>query len=180
MFSSGLKENLCDFFALSLNFCSKSGNSLGPYNVDAVVRSLSHVWLFATPWTAAHQASLSFTVSRSLCKLKSIKSVMPSSSVILCRPLLLLPSVFCSIRVFPSESAVCIRWPKYWSFTSASVLPKTIQSWFCLGLTALISLLSKGLSRVFSNTIVWKYPFSGTPPSLWSKFHIHKRLLEKP
>ena len=117
MFSSGLKENLCDFFALSLNFCSKSGNSLGPYNVDAVVRSLSHVWLFATPWTVAHQASLSFTVSRSLCKLKFIKSLMPSNRVILCRPLLLLPSVFRSIRVFPSESAVHIRWPKYWSFT---------------------------------------------------------------
>ena len=117
MFSSGLKENLCDFFALSLNFCSKSGNSLGPYNVDAVVRSLSHVWLFATPWTAAHQASLSFTVSRSLCKLKSVKSVMPSNRVVLCCPLLLLPSVFRSIRVFPSESAVHIRWPKYWSFT---------------------------------------------------------------
>ena len=63
---------------------------------------------------------------------------------------------------------------------SASVLPKTIQSWFCLGLIGLISLLSKGLSRVFSSTIVWKYPFSGTHLSLWSKFHIHKRLLEKP
>ena len=75
----------------------------------------------------AHQASLSFTISQSLCKLKSIKSVMPSNYVILCRPFLLLPSVFHSIRVFPSESAICIRWPKYWSFTF-SISPSKEQS----------------------------------------------------
>ena len=81
------------------------------------VQLLSHVWLFATTWTAAHQASLSITNSRSLLKLMSIESVMPSNHLILCHPLLLLPSIFPSIRVFSVESALCIRWPKYWSFS---------------------------------------------------------------
>ena len=81
------------------------------------VQSLSRVWLFVTPWTTAHQASLSITTnSWSLLKLMSIKSVMPSSHLILCYPLLLPPSIFSSIRVFSNESALCIRWPKYWSF----------------------------------------------------------------
>ena len=79
--------------------------------------SLSHVWLFATPWTAAHQASLSLTTSQSLLKLMSIKLVMSSNHLILCYPLLLLPSIFPSIRVFSSESVLRIRWPKYWSFS---------------------------------------------------------------
>ena len=81
------------------------------------VHWLSHVRLFATPWTAARQASLSITSSQSLPKLMSIELVMPSNYVILCRPLLLLPSIFPSIRVFSNESALCIRWPKYWSFS---------------------------------------------------------------
>ena len=81
------------------------------------VQSLSCIWLFATPWTAAHQASLSINNSRSLPKLMSIESVMPSNYLILCRPLLLLPSIFPSIRVFSSESALRMRWPKYWSFS---------------------------------------------------------------
>jgi len=81
------------------------------------VQSLSHFWLFATPWTRARQASLSITNSRSLVKLMSIESVMPSSHLILCCPLLLLPSIFPSIRVFSNELALCIRWPKYWSFS---------------------------------------------------------------
>ena len=79
--------------------------------------SLSPVWLFATPWTSACQASLSFTISQSLLKLMSIELVVPSNHLILCRPLLLLPSIFPSIRVFSSESALCVRWPKYWSFS---------------------------------------------------------------
>ena len=83
----------------------------------SLVQSLSHVWLFSTSWTAAHQASLSFTNSRSLLKLTSIEPVMPSSHLILCRPLLLLPSIFPNIRVFSNESALLIRWPKYWSFS---------------------------------------------------------------
>ena len=91
------------------------------------VQSLSHVQNFATPWTAAHQASLSITKSRSLLKFMSIESVVPSNHFILCRPLLFPPSIFPSIRVFSNESVFCIRWPKYWSFSSASVFPKNIQ-----------------------------------------------------
>ena len=81
------------------------------------VQSLSRVRLFVTPWTAAHQASLSITKSQSLLKLMSIESVMPSNHLILCHPLLLLPSIFPSIRVFSNESVLPIRWPKYWSFS---------------------------------------------------------------
>ena len=82
-----------------------------------VVESLSHVWLFVTPWTATCQASLSFTIFWSLLKLMSIETVMPSNHLILCHPLLFLPSIFPSIRVFSDESVLCIRWPKYWSFS---------------------------------------------------------------
>ena len=85
--------------------------------VFSSVQSLSRVRLFVTPWTAARQASLSITNSQSLLKLTSIKSVMPSNHLILCHPLLLLPSIFSSIRVFSSESVLRIRWPKYWSFS---------------------------------------------------------------
>ena len=87
------------------------------FTFSSSVQSLSHVRLFVTPWTAACQASLSITNSHSLPKLMSIELVMPSNHLILCRPLLLLPSIFPSIRVFSNESALCIRWPKYWSFS---------------------------------------------------------------
>ena len=120
-----------------------------------VVQSLSSVQLFATPWTAACQASLSLTVSLSLLKLMSIESVRPSNHLILCHPLL--PSVFPSIRVFSNELALCIRWPKYGDSVSASVLQMNIQGWFPLELTGLISLLSKGCSRVFTNTTIIKH-----------------------
>ena len=116
-----------------------------------IAQSKSHVQIFATPWTTECQAFLSFTVFWSLLKFMSIESVMVSNYLILCYPLLLLPSVFPSIRVFSSESAFCIRWPEYWSF-SFSISPfMNIQVWFPLGLTGLISFLSKGLSRVFSS-----------------------------
>ena len=82
-----------------------------------IVQSLNHVPLFVTPWTAAHQASLSFTLTRGLLKLTSIESVMPYNHLILCYPLLLPPSIFSSIRVFSNESALHIRWPKYWHFS---------------------------------------------------------------
>ena len=95
--------------------------------VDDDVQSLSHVQLFANPWTRAHQASLSFPISQSLLKLMSTESVMPSNHLIFCRPLLLLPSIFSSIRVFSNESALCIRWPKYWSF-SFSIRPSNEYS----------------------------------------------------
>ena len=91
------------------------------------VQSLSRVRLFATRWTAARQASLSITNSQSLVKLMSIESVMPSNHLILCRPLLLLPSIFCRIRVFSNESVLQIRWPKYWSF-SLSISPSSEYS----------------------------------------------------
>ena len=91
------------------------------------VQSLSHVRLFATPWTTARQASLSITNSRSLLKVISIESVMPSTHLILCYPLPLLPSIFPSLRVFSNESALCIRWPKYWSF-SFSICPSNDYS----------------------------------------------------
>ena len=87
-----------------------------PYK-HCVVQSLSHVRLLRPPWTAAHQTSLSFTISQSLLKLMSTESVMPSNHLILCCPLLLLPSIFPSIRVCPNESALHIRWPKYWNFS---------------------------------------------------------------
>ena len=108
------------------------------------VQSLSHVWLFAIPWTAARQASLSITNFQSLSKLMSIELVMPSSHLILCRPLLLLPSMFPSIRVFLNESVLHIRWPKYWSFSFSISLSNT-QDWFPLGWAGWISLQSKGL-----------------------------------
>ena len=93
-----------------------SSNSLLAFVRFSSVQSLSHVWLFATPRTAAHQVSLSIITSRSLLKLMSIELVMPSSHLILCHSLFLLPSIFPSIRVFSSESVLHIRWPKYWSF----------------------------------------------------------------
>ena len=110
---------------------------------------LSRVQLFVTPWTTACQASLSITNSRSLLKLMPIELVMPSNHLIFCRPLLLLLSIFPSIRVFSNESILRIRWPKYWSF-SFSISPSNEYAGLIpLGLTGLISLQPKGLSRVF-------------------------------
>ena len=126
--------------------------------IVVAVQLLRRVQLFATPWTATCQASLSFTISWSVFKLISIRSVMLSNHLILCHPLLLLPSVLPSIWIFSSELALHIRWLKYWSF-SFSISPSNEYSgWFPLGLTGLI-LLSKGLSRVFSNTTVQKHQF---------------------
>ena len=124
------------------------------------------VRLFATPWTAAHQASLSITNSQSLLKLMSIESVMPSNHLILCHPLLLPPSIFSSIRVFSNESVLCIRRPKYWSF-SFNIIPSNAYSGlFPLGWIGWLSLQSKGLSRVFSNTTVQKHQFFSSQTSL--------------
>ena len=148
-------------------------------NAFSSVQSLSHVQLFVTQWTAAHQASLSITNSRSLLRLMSIRSLMPSNHLILCCPLVLLPSIFPSIRVFSGESALRIRWPKYWSF-SFNISPSNEYSGFPLGWTGWISLQSKGLSRVFSNTTVQKHQFFGAQLSLWSSSHIHMWLLKKP
>ena len=123
-----------------------------------VVHSLNHVWLFVTPWTAVHQVSLSITNSQSLLKLMSIELVMPFNHLILCCPLLLLLSML-SIRVFSSDSVLCIRCQSTGVSASTSVLSMNIQDWFPLGFTGLISLQSKGISRIFSNTTVQKHQF---------------------
>ena len=125
------------------------------------VQSLSRVQLFATPWTEARQASLSIINSQSLLKLMSIESVMPSNHLILCRPLLLLLSIFPSIRVFPMSQPFTWSGQSTGVSASASVLPMNIQDWFLLGLTGWISLQSKGLSRVFSSATVWRHQFFG-------------------
>ena len=115
------------------------------------VQLLSPVRLLATPWTTAHQASLSTTNSRSLFKLISIESVMPSNHLILCCPLLLLPSIFPSIRDFSYESALCIRWPKFWSFIF-NISPSNEHSgWISFKMDWLISLQSKGLSSLLQH-----------------------------
>ena len=127
------------------------------YGISSV-QSLSHV-LFATPWTAALQTSLSITNSQSPPKLMSIKSVMPSNHLILCRLLLLLPSIFPRIRVFSSESVLPIKWPKYRSF-SFNISPSNEHpALIYFRMDWLVSLHSKGLSRVFSNTTVQKHKF---------------------
>ena len=133
-----------------------------------------------TPWTAAGQASLSITNTQSLFKLMPIDSVMQSNHLSLCHRLLLLSSIFPSIRVF---SVLCIRWPRSQFFASGgqsvgvsastSVLPINIRDCYPLGWTGWISLQSKGLSRVFSNTTVQKHQFFGAQLSLWSNSHIH-------
>ena len=121
------------------------------------VQPLSHVWLFVTPFTAALRASLSITNSQSLLKLMSVQSVMLSNHLILCRPLLLLPSVFPSIGVFPNESALRIRWPKYWSF-SFSISPSNEYSRLISFRIDWLDLLAvHEVSRVFSNTTVQKH-----------------------
>ena len=118
-----------------------------------------------TPWTAAHQAPLPSTVSRSWLKFMSIESVMLFKRLILSCPVLLLPSILLSIRVFSNEWALHIRWPKYWSFTFSIIPPMNIQGWFLLELTGLISLQSKGLSRVFFSTTIRKHKFFTSQPS---------------
>ena len=137
-----------------------------------VVQSLSRVRLSVTPMDCSTPGLPAITNSQSLLKPTSIELVMPSNHLILCRPLLLLSSVFPSIRVFSNDSALHITWSKYWSF-SFSISPSNGYSGFPLGWTGLISLQFKGLSRVFSNTTVQKQHFFGAQLSLWSNFHIH-------
>ena len=144
------------------------------------VQSLSHVQHFATPWTAAHQASLSTTNSQSLLKPMSIESVMPSNHLILCRSLLLLPPIPPSIRVFSNESTLPWGGQSIGVSALASVLPMNTQDWSPLGWTGWISLQSKGPSRVFSNTTVQKHQFFGAQLSSQSNSHIHTWPLEKP
>ena len=144
------------------------------------VQLLSRVRLFATPRTAARQASLSITNSQSSPKLMSIESMMPSYHLILCCPLLLFPSIFPSIRVFSNKSVLRIQWTSTGVSALASCLPKKSQGWSPFEWTGWISLQSKGLSRVFSNTTVQKHLFFGAQFSSQSNSHIHTWLLKKP
>ena len=122
-----------------------------------IVHSLSPVRLFAAPLTAARQVFLSFTISQTLLKLMSIESVMPSNHLVLCCPLLLLPSTVPSIKVFSNESLFASGRQSITASASASVFPMNVQGSFPFGLTSLISLLSKELLRVFSSTIIQKH-----------------------
>ena len=143
------------------------------------VQSLSSVWLFATPRIAAWQASLSITNSWSLLKLMSIESVMPSNHLIFCNPLFLQPSIFPSIRVFSNQSVFSIRWPNIGVSASTSVLPVNTQGWSPSEWTGWISLQSKGLSRVSSNTTVQKHQFFGAQLSSLTIIacHFHQQWL---
>ena len=136
-------------------------------NKVSSVQSLSRVWLFATPWIAARQASLSIIDSQSPPKPTCIKSVMPCNYLILCRPLLLLPSIFPSFRVFSNESALRIRWPKYWSFSFNISPSNEYPGLISFRMDWLDLLAVQGtLSRVFSNTTVQKHQFFSAQLSL--------------
>ena len=137
--------------------------------LSVVVQPLSHVQLFTTPWTAACQASLFFTISQSLLKLMSIKSMMPSNHLILCHPRLLLPSIFSSIRVFPSESVLPIKWPKYWSISPSNEYSGLVS----FGIDWLDLLAVQVILNSLSNTIVQNHQFFGTQLYLQSNSHIH-------
>ena len=144
------------------------------------VQLLSRVRLFATPWTAARQASLSIINSQSLLKLMSIESVMPSNHLILCCPLFLLPSIFPSIRVFSNESVLCIRWPKYWSF-SFSISPSNEYSGLIFFRMDWWDLLAvQGTLKSLLQHHGSKASIFGAELSLWSNSHIHTWLQEKP
>ena len=140
---------------------SQNGHHQKPSVQVSSVQSLSHVWLFATPWIAAQQASLSITNSQSSLRLTSIELVMPSSHLILCHPLFLLPPIPHSIRVFSSESTLLGVGQSTGVSASASFLPKKSQGWSPSEWTGWVSLQSKGLSRVFSNSTVQKHQFFG-------------------
>ena len=151
------------------------------YRKVIVVQLPSRVWLVETTWTVAHQASLFLTISQLLPKFMFTALVLLSSHLILWCPLLLMSSIFPSIKNFSNESSVHIRWPKYWSF-SFSISPSSEYS----GLISLkiplklISLLPRGLSGVFSSTTVQRHQFFGALPSLWSSSHNHEWPMVRP
>ena len=162
------------FFIRCLLFAGYTSKSVSS------VQSLSCVQLFVTPWTAARQASLSITNSQSLHKLMSIKSVMPSNQLILCCPLLLLPSIFPFIRVFSNELALCIRWPKYWSF-SFSISPSNEYSGLIsFRIDWLELLVVQGTLNSLLQHHSSKHQFFSAQFSLQSNSHIHTCLREKP
>ena len=152
-------------FPLYLQFLNAI-SELFDYPQFSSVQSLSHVQLFVTSWTAACQASLSFTISQSLLKLMSIESVMPFNHLILCHLFLLPPSIIPSIRVFSNESVLHIRWPKYWSFSFSISPSKEHPGLISFRMDWLNLLVVQGISRVFCNTTVQKYQFFSAQLSL--------------
>ena len=164
---------------LCLTLCSSLDCSMPGSSIHGILRARILAWvkfksfqssgrvrLFVTPWTAACQASLSITNSWNLLKFMSNESMTPSNHIILCCPLLLPPSFFSSIRIFPNESTLRISGQSIGVSASMSILPMNIQVWFPLGFDNMISLQSKGLSQLFSNTTVQKHQFFGTQLSL--------------
>ena len=143
------------------------------------VQLLSCVWLFVTPWITARQASLSMTNTQSSCKLTSIELVMPSSHLILCRPLLLLPLIPPSIRVFPNESTLHMRWPKYWSFSFSISLSNEHPGLIPFRMDWLDLLAVQGTLKSLLHT-VQKHQFFGAQLSSQSNSHIHTWPLDKP
>ena len=147
------------YYQRKRDFNSKVRKENGQYQFSSVAQSCPTLW---DPWTTARQASLSITNSWSLPKLMSIESVMPSSHLTLCCPLLLLPPIPPSIRVFSNESTLYMRWPKYWSFSFSIIPSKEIPGLISFRMDWLDLLVVRGLSRVFSNTTVQKHQFFGT------------------
>ena len=141
---------------------------------------LSHLWLFATLWTAACQTSLSLTISQSLLKFTSTEVVMPSSHLVLCCPLLLLPSIFPSIRVFCDESALHIRWPNFWSFSFNICLSNEYSGLVAFRMDWFDLLAVQGTLKSLLKHQSSKHQFFRTQPSLWYNFYIHTWWLEKP
>ena len=144
------------------------------------VQSLSRVWLFVTPWIAACQDSLSITISQSSLKLTSIELVMPSIHLILCHPLFLLPPIPPSIRVLFNESTLCMRWPKYWSFSFSIIPSKEHPGLISFRMDWLDLLAVQGTLKSLSNTTVQKYQFFSAQLSSQSKSRTHTWPLEKP
>ena len=140
---------------------------------------LRGVWVFTNPWTAACQASLPFTISQSLLKLMTIELMMPSNHLILCHPLLLLPSIFLSTRVFSNESALYIRWPNYWSFSVSNSPSKEYSGLVSFRIDWFDLLAVQRTHKGLFNTTVQRHQFFSAWPSLWSNSHIHTWLLEK-
>ena len=136
--------------------------------IVVIIQSLSHVWVLVTPWTAACQDSLSFTISWNLLGFMSLELMMPSNHLILCCPLLLLHSIFPSIRVFSNDSALRIMWPKYWSFLFSNSPSNEYSGLIFFRIDGSIFMLSMGLSRVFSSTTIGTHQFFGAQSSLWS------------
>ena len=175
------KESACSAEDLGLipGLGRSPGEGKGSVQLSSV-QLLSCVWLFVTPWTAALQASLSITNSQSLLKLMSIESVMPSNHLILCDPLLLPPSLFPSIRVFSNESVLCIRWPKYWSF-SFSISPSNEHPGLIFFRMDWLDLLAaQGTLKSLFQHHSSKASILGAQLSLESHSHIHTWPLGKP